>query len=83
MALEPTEYGGHTQRNTLFPPVTPDGKQGHTPNSQDLLRLNYLTGQTVDSTKDPDGGEAFAGLLPLDKAKELLPEPEPYPLPDA
>ena len=71
------------QRNTLFPPVTPEGKQGHTPNSQDLLRLHYLTGQTVDSTKDPDGGEAFEGLLPIELAEQINPPPEPYPLPDA
>lgn len=81
--LPPSEFGGHTQRNTLLPPVTPAGKKGHTADSQDRLRLLYLTGQMEDSTMDPDGGEVWSGLLPLSEAEQILPEPEPYPLPDA
>jgi hypothetical protein len=44
------------------------------------LRLGYLTGQTIDTTRAPDSGEAFAGLLPIEEAAKLLPEPEKFPL---
>jgi hypothetical protein len=77
----PSEFGGNPQRNTIQPPVTPRGHKGHTDLTNDeLLRLGYLTGQTTDTTKDPDGGEAFAGLMPLSEAAKINPPPEPYPL---
>lgn len=78
---KPSEYGGKVQRNTIQPPVTPRGHKGHTQLTNDeLLRLTYLTGQTIDTTRNPDGGEAFAGLLPLEEAQKINPPPEPYPL---
>jgi hypothetical protein len=83
MALSPSEYGGHTQRNGIPPPRTPEGKAGHNPLAYENLRLLYRTGQTIDSTANPDGGEAFDGLLPEKLASELLPPPKSYPLPDA
>ena len=84
MAVGPSEYGGHTQRNGIAPPRTPEGKAGHKPLAHENLRLLYLTGQTEDSTANPQREhEAWDGLLPEDLAREILPEPKPYPLPDA
>lgn len=77
----PTEYGGKVQRNTIQPPVTPRGNKGHTELTNDeLLRLGYLTGQTIDTTRNPDEGEAFAGLLPLSEAEKINLDPEKFPL---
>lgn len=77
----PSEFGGKNQRNTIQPPVTPRGHKGHTDLTNDeLLRLTYLTGQTEDTTRNPDGGEAFGGLLPLEEARKINPEPEKFPL---
>lgn len=78
---QPTEYGGKVQRNTIQPPVTPRGHKGHTELTNDeRLRLIYMTGQDEDTTRDPDGGEAFSGLLPLSEAEKINPPPDPYPL---
>jgi hypothetical protein len=78
---QPSEFGGKGQRNTIQPPVTPRGHKGHTAlTSDELLRLGYLTGQEIDTTIDPDSGEAFGGLLPLSEAEKIHPPPEPYPL---
>jgi hypothetical protein len=74
----PSEFGGKGQRNTIQPPVTPRGHAGHSPTESERLRLQYLTGQDEDSTRDPDGGEAFTGLLPEEEARELVGEPEKY-----
>lgn len=77
----PTEYGGKVQRNTIQPPVTPRGHKGHTELTNDeLLRLGYLTGQTIDTTRVPDNGEAFRGLLLESEAAKINPEPEKFPL---
>ena len=77
----PSEFGGKPQRNTIQPPVTPRGHKGHTDLTNDeLLRLTYLTGQTEDTTRDPDGGEAFSGLLPIEEAAKINPPPEKFPL---
>jgi len=84
MALAPSEYGGHTQRNGIAPPRTPLGKVGHSPTASEKLRLLYITGQNEDSTANPQPKrEAFHGLLLEEEVVGLLPEPEPYPLPDA
>lgn len=72
-----TEFGGGVQRNTIQPPVTPKGNKGHTPDSAETLRLQYLTGQIEDSTKDPDG-VSFDGLRPLPEVLAELPEPDKY-----
>ena len=75
----PTEFGGRQQRNTIQPPVTPAGTPGHIellPEEQ--LRLTYLTGQTEDTTRNPDGSEAMTGLLPLDEAIAAMPEVPAY-----
>lgn len=74
----PSEFGGKTQRNGIQPPVSPSGMKGHTPDANERLRLDYLTGQHEDSTKDPDGGEAFHGLLPIEQALEQMPVQEKY-----
>lgn len=68
---KPSEYGGKVQRNGIQPPVTPKGAPGHEPTASEKLRLTYLTGQDEDSTKAPDNGEAFSGLLPAKEATEL------------
>jgi hypothetical protein len=73
----PSEFGGHQQRNTIAPPVTPWGTPGHEPTANDLLRLTYLTGQTDDSTMDPIDG-VMEGLLPLAEALEKMPNPAKF-----
>lgn len=67
---KPTEYGGSPQRNTLQPPTAPDGQAGHSPTPSESQRLQYITGQTADTTRAPDDGEAFSGIDPLDVAIE-------------
>jgi hypothetical protein len=68
----PTEFGGKVQRNGIQPPKAPLPSRsiptGHVPYAYELLRLQYQTGQTADSTRAPDKGEAFAGIEPLDVA---------------
>jgi hypothetical protein len=65
----PTEFGGRVQKNTIQPPVAPKPSKsiptGHIPTSTETLRLQYLTGQTADSTRPPDNGEAFSGIEDL------------------
>ena len=70
---KPSEYGGRPQRNTIQPPVAPNGQPGHEPTASEKLRLTYLTGQDEDSTKLPDNGESFSGLLPIKQAREDAP----------
>lgn len=69
----PSELGGKTQRNGIQPPITPTGHKGHSPTPAERLRLLSLTGQDEDSTKDPDTGEAFTGMAPLDEVLADLP----------
>jgi hypothetical protein len=75
----PSEFGGRQQRNTIQPPVTPAGTPGHTQLTADeKLRLDYLTGQHDDTTRNPDNGEAFEGILPLADQLERMPRPPLY-----
>lgn len=66
---KPTEFGGRVQRNGIQPPVAPKPSRsiptGHVPTGAEKLKLQYQTGQTEDSTRSPDNGEAFTGILPL------------------
>lgn len=74
--LKPSEFGGTTQRNGIAPPVTPNGHTGHVDLlALEKLRLIYLTGQDEDTTRKPDDGEAFTGILPLEEALEIMPQP--------
>lgn len=61
-ALGPSsEFGGKIQKNRVQP-------SPHVPTASEKLMLLYTTGD-VDGTKNPDSGEAFAGLIP---AADLL-----------
>lgn len=70
---KPSEYGGKVQRNGIQPPVAPSGAPGHELTASEKLRMIYQTGQDADSTKLPDNGESFNGLLPLKEAREQAP----------
>lgn len=72
---KPSEFGGKSQKNTIQPPITPRGGRGHTPTPSEEMHLLYATGQTVDSTRPPDTGEAMTGILPLREAKAAMPQP--------
>ena len=76
-ATPPSEFGGHQQRNTIAPPVTPDGTPGHEPEPHEELRLRYLTGQIEDSTADPDP-RWFEGLEPDETARAKMPQPRKH-----
>jgi len=67
MTTKPGEFDGHLQSNTIAPPITPAGTPGHRPLNSEKMRLTYLTGQHEDSTRPPDDGSAWEGLLPLDR----------------
>jgi len=73
-AVRPSEFSGHQQKNTIAPPITPVGTPGHEPTNDELMRLTYLTGQTVDSTLDPIP-EAWEGLDPIEEALARMPRP--------
>lgn len=78
-----SEFGGKVQKNTIQPPVTPLGHPGHTDlDAAEKLRLQYLTGQPgdmeQDSTRPPDNGEAFTGILTRAEQEELMPKPPLY-----
>jgi len=77
--LPPSEWGGRVQKNRVQPPITPAGTQGHNPldDPSEQVMLTYTTGDPT-GLSDPDDGEAFAGLLPLEQALELLPEHEKF-----
>lgn len=63
--LKPSEMGGKVQRNRVQP-------SPHSATASEKLMLTYTTGDaepTVNS--EPDGGEAFAGLLPYDEQLAL------------
>lgn len=62
----PTEFGGKVLKRHGVQPVP------HVPTQSERLSLLYRTGDESGTTDyDPDGdGEAFAGLLPLDKQTE-------------
>ena len=77
--LKASEFGGKVQKNTIMPPRTPAGTPGHTNlPAHEKLRLDYLTGQHEDTTRDPDSGEAWTGILPEKEARELMPKPDLY-----
>ena len=77
--MGPSEFGGTTQRNGIAPPVTPKGHRGHTSlTAAEQVHLFYVTGQTDDTTRAPDNGEAFTGILPLKEAIEAMPTPEKW-----
>lgn len=59
----PSEFGGKVKRNRIQP-------SPHVPTVSEKLMLEYTTGDQSGLT-DPDGGEVFAGLLPLDVQTEL------------
>lgn len=73
----PSEFGGKAGKNRVQPSVAPNGRPGHTPTPSEEVMLTYTTGDPT-GLSDPDNGEAFSGLLPLNEALELLPEPEPF-----
>lgn len=73
----PSEFGGKVGKNRIQPRVAPNGRPGHEPTPGEELMLSYTTGD-ASGNSDPDNGEAFAGLLPVELAKEILPEPEPF-----
>jgi hypothetical protein len=73
----PSEFGGKPQLNRVQPSTTPAGTKGHAPDPSERLMLVYTTGDE-SGLSDPDGGEAFAGLLPLEEALKLLPEQEKF-----
>lgn len=75
MANRPTEFGGAIQRNGIMPPVTPKGNKGHTVlTAAEMLALGYKTGQVDDTTRKPDNGETFEGILPLELQLPLVPK---------
>lgn len=76
--LPASEFGGKPQRNGIQPPLTPQGKHGHSLTVSERLRMIYTTGQDADSTRDRDGGEAFTGILPLAEQLAVMPKPELY-----
>lgn len=59
----PSEFGGKVRRNRTQPPP-------HVPTAREKLMLLYTTGD-VDGTKDPDNGEAFAGLLSAERQTSI------------
>lgn len=77
-SFPPSEYGGKVQRNTVQPPRTPRGHKGHTPTASEKATLMYTTGDDEDSTKPPDNGEAFSGLLPEKEARAAMPKQEKF-----
>ena len=66
----PSELGGKVMRNRVQPPP-------HEPTSSERLMLGYTTGDETGAT-GPDGGVAFAGLLPLDQVAAPEPTPSGY-----
>lgn len=58
----PSEFGGKVQRNRVQPPP-------HIPTPSERMMLLYTTG-SESGTQDPDGGESFSGLLPIERARE-------------
>jgi hypothetical protein len=73
--MPPSEFGGKQQKNRVQPRINPAGKRGHTPDPSEELMLSYTTGYT-DGLHDPDAGEAFEGLLPVDIQSQRAPKPE-------
>lgn len=61
--MPPSEFGGKTMRNGVQP-------FPHVPTASERLSLTYRTGDP-SGVKDLDGGDAFAGVLPLTKQKAL------------
>ena len=54
---KPSEFGGKVGRNRVQP-------SPHIPTQSERMMLLYTTGDE-SGTSTPDGGEAFAGLIPL------------------
>jgi len=70
----PSEFGGSD--GIVQPPFTPDGDEGHQPTAAEQLMLRRRTG-TIRALAPEDGGQSFAGLLPISAdRKELLDPPE-------
>ncbi len=61
--LPPSEFGGRVRRNRI---------QGgtHIPTPSEELMLTYTTGDPSGAS-NPDKGEAFTGLLPAKRQREL------------
>jgi len=57
----PSEFGGRVQPNRVQPPP-------HVPTQSERMMLLYTTGDESGQL-NPDNGESFAGLLPLEEAK--------------
>ena len=77
--MKPSEFGGTVQRNGIAPPITPRGHAGHRDlSAAEKVHLFYVTGQDIDTTRAPDSGEAFTGILPLKEAIEAMPKPEKW-----
>lgn len=62
-ALPPSEFGGKVRLNRTQP-------SPHEVTPSERLMLTYTTGDETGNS-DPDDGEAFSGLLPLDEQAEL------------
>ena len=77
--MKPTEFGGTVQRNGIAPPLTPNGHAGHRDlAAAEKVHLFYVTGQDEDTTRAPDNGETFTGILPLKEAIEAMPTQEKW-----
>lgn len=69
----PSEFGGKVMKNRIQPPITPAGQKGHTPTPSEEVMLTYTTGDPTGLTA-PDNGEAWEGLLPIDKVEPVVRE---------
>lgn len=77
--VQPSEFGGTTQRSGIAPPITPKGHAGHRDlSAAEKVHLMYVTGQDIDTTRAPDNGESFIGILPLQEAIEAMPVQEKW-----
>ena len=61
--MGPSEFGGKVQRNGVQP-------FPHEPTASEKLSLVYRTGSEAGDAK-PDGGVAFAGLLPTREQRAI------------
>lgn len=60
---KPSEFGGKVRKNRVQP-------LPHIPTASEAVMLGYTTGD-ASGVSDPDGGEAFNGLLPEHIQREL------------
>ncbi len=61
--LPPSEFGGKVNSRRIQPAP-------HVPTPSEELMLTYTTGDPTGASA-PDGGDAFNGLLPLKRQREL------------